>query len=41
MKSLYGADCSNCGYEKGNGCKGCEASKGCPYSKQYFLFTST
>lgn len=37
MKSLCGADCVNCGYGKGNGCKGCEASKGCPFGKQCFI----
>ncbi len=37
MKSLCGADCSNCGYGKGNGCKGCEATNGCPFGKQCFI----
>lgn len=37
MNSLCGADCSDCGYGKGNGCKGCEATDGCPFGKQCFI----
>ena len=37
MKSLCGADCDNCGYGKSNNCKGCVATKGCPFGKQCFI----
>ena len=37
MKSICGADCSNCGYGKNNNCKGCMITKGCPFGKQCFV----
>jgi len=37
MESICGADCSNCGYGKNNGCKGCTQTKGCPFGKQCFI----
>lgn len=36
--SLCGTDCNNCAYGKNNHCKGCLASKGCPFGKQCFIF---
>lgn len=36
-KSICGADCSNCGYGKKCGCKGCTESKGCPFGKPCFI----
>lgn len=38
MKSICGADCSNCGYGKNNNCKGCIESKGCPFGKKCFVY---
>ena len=37
-KSICGADCKNCGYDKENGCKGCGESAGCPFGKQCFIY---
>ena len=37
MESICGADCNNCGYGKNNNCKGCKATKGCPFGKQCFV----
>lgn len=37
-KSICGADCDVCGYGKGNGCKGCIDSNGCPFGKPCFIF---
>ena len=37
MESICGADCTNCGYGKNNGCKGCKETKGCPFGKQCFI----
>lgn len=37
MESICGADCSNCGYGKNKGCKGCKETKGCPFGKQCFV----
>ncbi len=37
MKSICGADCTNCGYGKNAGCRGCQASGGCPFGKQCFI----
>ncbi len=37
MESICGADCSNCGYGKNNGCKGCKNTNGCPFGKQCFV----
>lgn len=37
MESICGADCNNCGYGKNNNCKGCKATKGCPFGKQCFI----
>ena len=37
-KGICGTDCDSCGYGKGNGCKGCTASNGCPFGKQCFIF---
>lgn len=39
MKSICGADCSNCGFGKQNNCKGCSESKGCPFGKQCFVYS--
>lgn len=36
-KSICGADCGNCAYGKGNACKGCAESQGCPFGKQCFI----
>lgn len=38
MKSVCGADCDNCGYGKNVGCKGCQASAGCPFGNQCFIY---
>lgn len=38
MKSLCGADCDNCGFGKSKNCKGCTATKGCPFGKQCFVY---
>lgn len=38
MKSICGADCTNCGYGKMHHCKGCEKSGGCPFGKQCFIY---
>ena len=38
MNALCGADCSNCGYRKEQGCKGCEASGGCPSGEKCFIY---
>ena len=37
MKSICGADCSNCEYGKNNNCKDCIKTKGCPFGKQCFI----
>lgn len=37
MNSICGADCSNCGFGNGNGCKGCCESGGCPFGKQCYI----
>ncbi|MBR3133074.1 MAG: DUF3795 domain-containing protein [Clostridia bacterium] len=37
MESICGADCSNCGYGKNCGCKGCKETNGCPFGKQCFI----
>ena len=37
MESICGADCSNCGYGKNKGCKGCKNTNGCPFGKQCFI----
>lgn len=37
MKSICGADCSNCGYGKSKNCKGCKNTNGCPFGKQCFI----
>lgn len=36
--SICGADCENCGYGKNIGCKGCDASCGCPTGKKCFIY---
>ena len=37
-KSICGTDCTNCGFGRDNNCKGCIASKGCPFGKQCFIY---
>lgn len=37
MSSFCGADCSQCGFGKSNECKGCDASKGCPFGVPCFI----
>lgn len=37
MKSICGADCTNCGYGRNAGCRGCQVSGGCPFGKQCFI----
>lgn len=37
MNALCGADCQHCGYGQNNGCRGCEASNGCPFGKPCFI----
>ncbi len=37
MTAKCGADCSACGFGMSRGCKGCEASRGCPFGKQCFI----
>ena len=39
MKSICGADCTNCGYGTNAGCRGCQASGGCPFGKHCFIAT--
>lgn len=36
MKSICGANCTECEYSK-NKCKGCYETKGCPFDKQCFI----
>lgn len=36
-KSMCGADCENCSFGMGNGCKGCGETKGCPFGKACFI----
>lgn len=37
MTSFCGADCTNCGYGKNCGCKGCTETDGCPFGKKCFI----
>ena len=37
-KSICGANCADCGFGKGNNCKGCAESKGCPFGKECFIY---
>lgn len=36
--SMCGADCRNCNYGKGNGCKGCLKSNGCPFGTKCMAY---
>lgn len=38
METLCGADCEKCEYGKGAGCKGCNATCGCPFGEQCFIY---
>lgn len=37
MLGTCGANCEECGYGKGVGCKGCTLSSGCPFGKECFI----
>lgn len=38
-QSICGADCTTCGFGKNNNCRGCIASKGCPFGKPCFIYS--
>ena len=37
MKSICDANCEDCELFKGNKCKGCKETNGCPFGKQCFI----